>query len=88
MLALYFLYYNFRRIHQTLRVTAAMEAGLTNHAWGIEDRRLRYRSTKIHLFCGLEFCLSMRSSDHPSILQSGAIDPIMPTRLPSRHAIV
>jgi hypothetical protein len=30
-LALYFAYYNFVRIHQTLRVTPAMEAGLTDH---------------------------------------------------------
>jgi len=28
MLAIYFLYYNFRRVHQTLRVTPAVEAGL------------------------------------------------------------
>lgn len=30
MLALYFVYYNFVRIHQTLRVTPAMEAGLAS----------------------------------------------------------
>jgi IS1 family transposase len=35
--ALHFFYYNFCRIHQTLRVTPAMEAGLTNHAWEIEE---------------------------------------------------
>ena len=29
--ALHFMYYNFCRIHQTLRVTPAMEAGITNH---------------------------------------------------------
>ncbi len=28
-----FAYYNFSRIHQTLRVTPAMEAGITNHIW-------------------------------------------------------
>jgi IS1 family transposase len=33
--ALYFMYYNFCRIHQTLRVTPAMEAGLTDHVWTI-----------------------------------------------------
>lgn len=32
-LALHFFYYNFIRIHQTLRVTPAMEAGVTNHIW-------------------------------------------------------
>ena len=37
MLAIYFLYYNFCRVHQTLRVTPAMEAGLTHSVWTIED---------------------------------------------------
>lgn len=32
-IALFFMYYNFGRIHQTLRVTPAMEAGLTDHVW-------------------------------------------------------
>ncbi len=32
-LALYFMYYNFARIHQTLRVTPAMEAGISDHVW-------------------------------------------------------
>jgi len=36
-LALYFAYYNFVRIHQTLRVTPAMEAGLTDHVWTLKD---------------------------------------------------
>ena len=31
--ALHFFHYNFMRIHQTLRVTPAMEAKLTNHVW-------------------------------------------------------
>jgi len=31
MLAIYFMYYNFCRVHQTLRVTPAMEAGIANH---------------------------------------------------------
>src|SRR5437870_4253191 len=33
--ALYFMYYNFCRVHQTLRVTPAMEAGLSNHVWSL-----------------------------------------------------
>lgn len=36
-LAIYFLYYNFCRIHQTLRVTPAMEAGLAASPWTIAD---------------------------------------------------
>ena len=35
--ALHFMYYNFCKIHQTLRVTPAMEAGISNHVWGIEE---------------------------------------------------
>jgi IS1 family transposase len=36
-IALYFMYYNFARIHQTLRVTPAMEAGIANHVWSLEE---------------------------------------------------
>jgi IS1 family transposase len=36
-IALHFMYYNFVRIHKTLRVTPAMEAGLTKRLWSIED---------------------------------------------------
>lgn len=35
--ALHFMHYNFCRIHKTLRVTPAMEAGLSNHVWEIEE---------------------------------------------------
>ena len=35
--ALYFLHYNFARIHRTLRVTPAMAAGLADHVWSIEE---------------------------------------------------
>jgi len=35
--ALHFVYYNFCRIHQSLRVTPAMAAGVTDHLWEIED---------------------------------------------------
>ena len=36
-LSIYFAYYNFGRVHQTLRVTPAMEAGLTDHIWTLEE---------------------------------------------------
>ena len=36
-LALFFVFYNFARIHQTLRVTPAMAAGLTDHVWSIDE---------------------------------------------------
>jgi IS1 family transposase len=35
--ALYFMHYNFARIHTTLRVTPAMAAGVTDHVWEIEE---------------------------------------------------
>jgi IS1 family transposase len=35
--ALYFMHYNFCRVHQTLRVTPAMEAGIVDHVWTIEE---------------------------------------------------
>jgi IS1 family transposase len=35
--ALHFMFYNFGRIHQTLRVTPAMEAGLSDHVWSLEE---------------------------------------------------
>lgn len=37
MLALHYMYYNFARIHQSLRVTPAMEAGVSEHVWSIEE---------------------------------------------------
>jgi hypothetical protein len=37
MVAIYHAYYNFCRVHQTLRVTPAMEAGLTDHIWSVEE---------------------------------------------------
>lgn len=37
MLAIYFMYYNFCRVHATLRVTSAMQAGITSHVWTIEE---------------------------------------------------
>jgi hypothetical protein len=36
-LALYFMYYNFARIHQTLRITPAMAAGVSDHVWSLEE---------------------------------------------------
>lgn len=37
MLALYFAYYNFCRVHGSLRVSPAMEAGITDHIWEIKE---------------------------------------------------
>jgi IS1 family transposase len=35
--SLHFMYYNFCKIHQTLRVTPAMEAGISDHVWNINE---------------------------------------------------
>jgi len=37
MMAIYFMHYNFVRIHQTLRVTPAMAAGVTQTLWSLTD---------------------------------------------------
>src|SRR5258707_14252136 len=36
-LSIYFMHYNFVRIHQTIRCSAAMEAGVTDRLWSLED---------------------------------------------------
>jgi len=35
--SLHFMYYNFGRIHRALRVTPAMEAGVADHVWSLEE---------------------------------------------------
>src|ERR1700678_339323 len=35
--ALHYMHYNFCRVHQTLRCTPAMEAGITDHVWNLEE---------------------------------------------------
>ncbi len=37
VVAIYYLYYNFCRVHQALRVTPAMEARLSDHVWGMSE---------------------------------------------------
>jgi hypothetical protein len=36
-ISLHFMYYNFVRIHQTLKVTPAMQAGVTDKLWEVAD---------------------------------------------------
>jgi IS1 family transposase len=36
-LALHYMHYNFCRVHQTLRVTPAMEADISDHVWSVEE---------------------------------------------------
>jgi len=35
--ALHFAYYNFCRVHSSLRVTPAMEAGVADHVWTVDE---------------------------------------------------
>ena len=35
--SLHFMYYNFGRIHKTLRVTPTMEAEISDHVWSLEE---------------------------------------------------
>jgi hypothetical protein len=35
--AIHAVYYNFARVHKTLRITPAMGAGLSHHVWGREE---------------------------------------------------
>ena len=35
--SLHFMYYNFAKIHKTLRVTPAMQAGLSDHVWSVQE---------------------------------------------------
>jgi IS1 family transposase len=35
--AIHYMHYNFCRVHKTLRVTPAMEAGLTDHIWTLDE---------------------------------------------------
>lgn len=35
--SLHFMYYNFGRIHQSLKVTPCMEAGISDHVWSLEE---------------------------------------------------
>jgi hypothetical protein len=36
-IALHYMHYNFARIHQSVRVTPAMEAGITDPVWSLEE---------------------------------------------------
>ena len=47
--ALYFMFY---KVHQTLRVTPAMEVGLADHVWSLR-KSLGYSSGDIEIFHGL-----------------------------------
>jgi hypothetical protein len=37
MVSIHAVYYNFARIHKTLRITPAMAAGLSDHIWSLEE---------------------------------------------------
>ena len=35
--SMHFMFYNFGRIHKTLRMTPAMEAAVSDHIWSLEE---------------------------------------------------
>jgi IS1 family transposase len=37
LVALYFMHYNFCRVHKSLRATPAMEPGITDHVWSLDE---------------------------------------------------
>jgi len=45
--ALHFMHYNFCRVHQTLRITPAMEAGIRDQGWSIEELVRLLDTTKV-----------------------------------------
>src|SRR3954471_17639305 len=62
--ALHYMYYNYCRVHQSLRVTPALEAQLRDHVWSIEEllSRLDSNCTSPSPVRYLESTLQMR--DH------------------------
>ena len=36
-IAIHYMFYNFGRVHKSLRVTPAMESGISNHVWSLEE---------------------------------------------------
>ena len=48
--AIHFLYYNFARMHKTLRVTPAMAAGLSDHVWSLEAAPITIPDQFIHRY--------------------------------------
>ena len=46
MMALYFMHYNFVSIHQTLKITPAMAAGVTPKLWEMSDMVKVLRTVK------------------------------------------
>jgi hypothetical protein len=35
--AMFYMWYNFGRVHQTLKATPAMAAGLSSHVWSVQE---------------------------------------------------
>jgi hypothetical protein len=44
------MYYNFGRVHQTLRVTPAMQAGIADHVWSIDEIALGCLNSREHAY--------------------------------------
>jgi|SRR5271156_1155771 len=99
--SLHFMYYNFVRIHETLRVTPAMAAGITERVWDIEDviglldlwkadkEAERKRAQGLEL--GTQgTCIRIRPCSGPRILKLRAVSVIHLTQrqIPSSRVIM
>ena len=68
--ALHYMHYNFCRVHKTLRVTPAMEAGLADHVWSVEDLWNRC----VNSVTNLENGLFKERPSGPTLLTSELLD--------------
>ena len=63
--ALYCMHFDFGRVHQTLRVTPAMEADISDHVWSIEDIALISLSAPSGTDAARRHCAAVRSGPTP-----------------------
>lgn len=49
---LYFVHYNFCRIHKTLRMSPAMAAGVSDRLWSLDNVIARIDADAVKLVCG------------------------------------
>ena len=86
-LALHFAWYNFCRIHETIRVTPAMAAGLTDHVWDVEELVQRALSEPVPAPAPLAPVPSpdgwrWRRPEQLSLFDRAAVPPLLPKLLP------
>jgi hypothetical protein len=63
MMAIYFMHYNFVRIHQTLKITPAMAAGVTPKLWEMSDMVKILEDWEQSVSCRQALCSAV-NNDH------------------------